>query len=72
MVEQRTENPRVPGSIPGGATMRTQGLGRLGQVLFFGGEEEREEEIREVVPGGGGGIPGGGECPRSLRRESDS
>src|SRR3989304_6346661 len=35
MVEQRTENPRVPSSILGGATRKHQGLGLIRPGPFF-------------------------------------
>src|SRR5512140_1501359 len=35
MVEQRTENPRGPSSMLGGATIANQGPGRTGRVLFL-------------------------------------
>ncbi len=34
-VEQRTENPRVPGSIPGPGTFKIKGLGDSGLAPFF-------------------------------------
>ena len=34
LVEQRTENPCVPGSIPGGTTKKSRNLG-LRDFLFF-------------------------------------
>ena len=35
MVEQRTENPRVPGSIPGLGTSKFKGLQSFGCSPFF-------------------------------------
>ena len=51
MVEQRTENPCVPGSIPGGTTKKQKSfiLGTLAQLV-----EQRTEN--PCVPGS---IPGG-------------
>ena len=68
MVEQRTENPRVPSSILGGATMKSQGLGRFRPGPFIL-QEAREERTGEGVPGGGGGIPGGVNAPAASGRE---
>ena len=35
MVEQRTENPCVPGSIPGGTTIKEKRLGKTQPLLFL-------------------------------------
>ena len=57
MVEQRTENPCVPGSIPGGTTKyRVLLLGTLAQLV-----EQRTEN--PCVPGS---IPGGTTKTQSL------
>ena len=49
MVEQRTENPCVPGSIPGGTTLKIRFAGAIAQLV-----EQRTEN--PCVPGS---IPGG-------------
>ncbi len=36
LVEQRTENPCVPGSIPGGTTKKSRNLGLRDFLFFFG------------------------------------
>ena len=49
LVEQRTENPCVPGSIPGGTTLKIRFAGAIAQLV-----EQRTEN--PCVPGS---IPGG-------------
>ena len=48
LVEQRTENPCVPGSIPGGTTFKFQrsSVGqRLTELFFFQGANEGTNEF---------------------------